>query len=281
MQPLAPAFLCDIAEDERNILNALKYADSVLQKRKNGDPDRTPVIVAIDEWSALRRGELADLLPLVVENFSTEGRKLQCHIMLMGQRWDKRSVGDFRNTLASSYVHRMRPDEARMMTGLRASALPDDTLQLPPGCAYLLDTRGSVTRVQIPLMTAADMQAVGAQLAGVGQPTKATSDDYSMTNNRPSMGFQAPLRQSQNSHRIVINQPEAALDYSAPESQIVNTPEASRIVALFLAGKDAGAIVTELTGMTSKAGKPYIIKLGAVQAVIREALLRRQNNGSL
>ena len=167
---LSPSFLCDVAEDERAIFHALKLADAELQRRKAGDPNRTPLIVAVDEWSALRRGPLADLLPAIIEDFSTEGRKLQCHIMLLGQRWDKSSVGDFRNTLASSYVHRMRPDEARMMTGLRASALPADTLQLPPGVAYLLDTRGQLTRVQIPYTTPADIEAVGRRLAGTSGP---------------------------------------------------------------------------------------------------------------
>ncbi len=47
------------------------------------------------------------------------------------------------------------------------------------------------------------------------------------------------------------------------------------IVALFLEGKDAGAIVTELTGMTSTNGKPYLTKLAEVQAVIRDTLKQR------
>ena len=37
-----------------------------------------------------------------------------------------------------------------MLTGLRASALPDDTLRLQPGQAYLLDTRSSLIKVRIP-----------------------------------------------------------------------------------------------------------------------------------
>jgi hypothetical protein len=44
------------------------------------------------------------------------------------------------------------------------------------------------------------------------------------------------------------------------------------VVGLFLEGKDAGAIVTELNGMTSKNGKPYLTKLAEVQGVIRDTL---------
>lgn len=265
--PLAPAFLCDIADDDRSILAALQLADDELQRRKHNHPDRWPLIVAIDEWTSLRRGKLAEILPELIEDFTTEGRKLNCHLMLLAQRWDKDSVGDFRNTLASAYVHRMRPAEARMMTGLPASVMPNDTLQLAPGECYLLDTRGQLVRVRIPLMTPDDLMIVGQRLhPATDKPA------------RP-FGFQPPSRQSRNSQESAINQSNTPLDYSAPEREIVTTPEATRILALFLEGKDAGAIVTELTDMTSKAGKPYLIKLAEVQAIIREALRQQRNRG--
>nr|MDP9416224.1 hypothetical protein [Pseudomonadota bacterium] len=263
VQPLAPALLCDIADDERSILQALKLADEEFQRRKDGDSNRRPLIVAVDEWTSLRRGELAEQLPRFVEDFSTEGRKLNVHIMLLGQRWDKESVGPFRNTLASSYVHRMRADEARMMTGLRASALPDDTLQLAPGAAYLVDTRGTLHRVQIPLMRPEDVVRVGERLCD------------SLTESRRPIGFPIPSRQSQNSHTVVKESPSEKYDYSASQSRVTLSPEASRIVGLFLEGKDAGAIVTDLTGMTSKNGKPYLTKLAEVQGVIRDTLKQR------
>ncbi len=46
-------------------------------------------------------------------------------------------------------------------------------------------------------------------------------------------------------------------------------------MGLLLEGKDAGAIVTELTSMTSNNGKPYMAKLAEVQGVIRDTLKRR------
>ena len=86
-----------------------------------------------------------------------------------------------------------------------------------------------------------------------------------LTDDAPAMPRVSVSDQSQNSHG-------SAYDYSASGSPKQASPEATRILALFLAGNDAGAIVTELTGMTSKAGKPYMIKLADVQAAIRDAL---------
>lgn len=249
VEALSSSFLCDIADDDKSILVALKLASDILERRKHGDKDRTPVIVAIDEWLSLRRGPLADVLPAFVESISTEGRKLNIHALLMTQRADKDAIGDFRNTLASSYVFRLRADEARMLTGLRASALPDDTLQLAPGEAYLLDTAGALTRVRIPLMTGGDVATVGRLL----------------TDDQPKMPADSVTIQSKISQA-------AAVDYSAVGRGETRSPEAQRVISLFLAGKDASAIVSEVHGLSSRAGAPYMRKLADVQEVIRAAL---------
>jgi len=262
--PLRSSFACDIAEDDRAILHALQFADGELQRRKKGHADRTPLIVAIDEWSSLRRGQLAELLPLIVEDFSSEGRKLNCHVMLMGQRWDKASVGDFRNTLASSYVHRMRPDEARMMTGLRASALPADTLQLPPGTAYLLDTRGTLTRVHIPFITPADLREVGERL-------RARGSEEAEDGRKPStyFGFQPAQR------KPAGNPPETT-GKANPEStetpsgrDEATTPETARILALFYEERASVAEIVKRLWPEAASGRAYNERRAYVEGVIR------------
>lgn len=254
VSPLSAAFVCDIAEDDRSILSALRLADDVLQGRKKGDSDRTPVIVAIDEWASLRRGELATVLPRFVEDFSTEGRKLNCHLLLLSQRWDKPAVGDFRNTLASSYVYRMRADEARMMTGLRAGMLPEDTLQLQPGECYLLNTHGQLVKVRIPQMTSADLANVGRRLGATSDPTSERG-----------MGFRPPRR------------PEGATE--GANSKATSSPpgraetmdaEAARALALIRAGKGLAEVIKELYGVSG--GRLYQEKTAWLMEVIRQAL---------
>ena len=71
------------------------------------------------------------------------------------------------------------------------------------------------------------------------------------------------------------NSQDRTSDYSASGRPTAGSAEDARILALFLAGNDAGAIVTALTGMKSKAGTPYMAKLTEVQAAIRVALAER------
>jgi len=96
----------------------------------------------VDEWTALQRGELGAEIASVVEAVTQEGRKLEIDALLNGQRWSSTRGGgnDLRNTLTSAFVHRMRPEDARMLTGLRAEQLPKDMLQLAPGECYVQTT---------------------------------------------------------------------------------------------------------------------------------------------
>ena len=279
---LRPAFLCDVAKSDKEILSALKLALTEFNRRKGGDVQRWPLVVLLDEWTALQRGELAAVLAEIVESFSEEGRKYETHVWLLSQRWDKAAVGAFRNTLTSAWIHRMRSEEARMLTGLRSEMLPDDTLQLPDGVAYFLDTRGQLVKLATPRMAIEDLDAVGRYLGGPFAPPAAAPAE------RPPIGFRPPPRtdpvavasvtQSATSQPRVSHTPPH--DYSASGRAETWTPEEARVIALFEDGYDPGAIVTEITGMTSKAGKPYMKKLADVSAVLRRAMLARKGTSS-
>ena len=259
--PLRSAMLCDIADDDRTIGQALDLAYDILDRRDHGDADRRPVIVAIDEWLSLRRGKLADRLPELIEAFSTRGRKMNVHCLLMTQRADKAAIGDFRNTLASSYIYRMRPDEARMLTGLRAAQLPQDVLSLPPGACYLLDTRGQLRRVQIPHCTPLDIERVGG-LLGTAQPSKVPSKVPS--SDRP-FGF--ATRQPEGSRKAATQGTEGRPGVAELSADV------ARIRALFVAGKSIPEIVKEIWKIDSNAGRAYIEKRAAVEQALRAALV--------
>ena len=258
--PLRSAMLCDIADDDKSIGAALDLAYDVLDRRDKGDSDRRPVIVAIDEWLSLRRGKLADRLPELVEAFSTRGRKMNVHCMLLTQRADKDAIGDFRNTLASSYIYRMRPDEARMLTGLRAAQLPPDVLQLEPGECYLLDTRGQLRKVRIPHCAPADLERVGQLLSGRPATTVATNV---ATGPRP-FGFRPnPDRKPDGSLMVATGEQATSASVS---------PEAARAAQLFMSGLDPAEIVLELRGVRSSEGRRYQVALAEVLELIRQGI---------
>ena len=258
--PLRPAMLCDIADDDRTIGQALDLAYDILDRRDKGDSDRRPVIVAIDEWLSLRRGKLADRLPELVEAFATRGRKMNVHCMLLTQRADKDAIGDFRNTLASSYIYRMRPDEARMLTGLRAAQLPPDVLQLEPGECYLLDTRGQLRKVRIPFCTPADLERVGAMLGG-----KASGAAV-----KPAFGFR-PAGAARNPAETQMK-PGFESRETSPASAGGLDPQSARILALFAQGLSVGEIVKAIWGEIS--GPKYNQARATVEQAIRQAVAR-------
>jgi hypothetical protein len=85
----------------------------------------------------------------------------------------------------------------------------------------------------------------------------------------------APRTPGESSRNHPENSQDRGSDYSASGRASAGSAEDARILALFLAGNDAGAIVTALTGMKSKAGTPYMAKLTEVQAAIRTVLTER------
>jgi hypothetical protein len=259
---LAPAFLCDVASAPGDILAALRLVDDELKARERGAAQRWPVIVAIDEWLSLRRGELGDVLPLLVERLATTGRKYNVNAMLLSQRWDKAAAGEGRNTLTSAYVHRLRPDEARMLTGLRAAALPDDTLLLPPGVAYLMTTSGELRRVAIPRMVIADIAEVGQRLGGGTYPAGIGGE---LAADR-QFGFRAATSRQPPGNQSAIN---AELTSSASERAQLD-PESARIVALFLQGLGIPEITREVFGVST--GRAYTEARARVEQILRAAL---------
>jgi hypothetical protein len=255
LSPLQAGMMSEPASNPRAILATVQLVQSELDRRKSNRAERVPWVVVADEFSALMRGELQEPLALLIEAIAQEGRKLGIYAMCLGQNWkvSRSGGGELRDSLASAFMHRIRPNQARYLTGLYADDLPRDLLELPPGCAYWLSTGGDLRRVSIPRCNTADLHQVAGLLTDHAPTMPRMNRQESATN------------QPQNSH-------PSAPDYSPPQQAEVYTAEEARVIALFLDGYDAAAIVKELHGITSKAGKPYMNKLAEVQAVVRRAL---------
>lgn len=250
ISPLAASFVCDPARDEGAMRKSVQLVLDELTRRVNGHQARTPWIVVADEFSSLQRGTLADPLARLLEALAQEGRKLNLFGLICGQSWTATRTGgtELRDSLASCYLHRLRPAQARYISGLTADDLPDDLLELPAGVAYLLDTKGDLNRLTIPRMVATDMATVGARLA--------TSSSPDNPDGKPDGSL------------LVANPKQAT---SASQSHAVDA-EAVRALALFRDGHDIASIVATLRGVRSNEGRRYQTAVTEVQALMRQAL---------
>jgi hypothetical protein len=265
LAPMRGAYICAPAESPREMLAAVELVAAELDRRKAGA--RGPGLLFIcDEFSALQRGALAEPLAALVEALGQEGRKLGLYAMVCGQVWSGARAGgtELRDSLASAYVHRLRPAQARMLTGMTAADLPGDLLELPPGTAYLLDTSGDFRRVTIPQMTAADLARV-AELLGGAAPSAAPSSTTPAS--RP-IGFRPPTREVGTEVGTEVGRGEPLRPH---QDAIIWTPEEAAILAALKAGKMPGEVAAALCG-GRKGGDAFAQAARKVAAVIQRAL---------
>ena len=265
LDPLASAgrYLCDPAGDPRTMLATVKLISDELERRKAGKvASRQPWVIVADEFSALMRGDLAGPLAALFEAIAQEGRKLGIYGLALGQSWTaSRSGGtEVRDSLASCYIHRLRPTQARYLSGLSADELPDDVLELPSGTAYLLSTRGELQRLTIPQMTGADVVRVASLVAsGVA----STGADVSPT---------SPLVPPYGKPDGSLMEASADVTSRAAERAPGASAEARTAAAHFLDGDDLATVVFKLRDVKSTEGRRYQKAAAEVQALIREGL---------
>ncbi len=172
IQPLRSALIGDIAIEPPDILQTVRLVAGELEARKQGTPYSFPLLLVLEEFSALmRNAALARELRGLLESIASEGRKFQIYAALLGQQAhaSRTGGGELRSVISSVYLHRMRPDVARMITGLPSRDIPD-VLRLQPGEAYLLRTSGELARIRIPNTTSHDLEHIGARLSGATPP---------------------------------------------------------------------------------------------------------------
>lgn len=253
LDPLRACYLCDPASDDAAILEAVRLVDEIGRGRVQGrDPDQTPVILWADELTKLLgRSAIGDELAQLLEAVAQEYRKKRVFICGSGQIWTAaRVTSELRDSFASVIAHRMKRGQARMLLPTDEAAQVE---RLDTGRAVLWRTSGATVTIAVPNTTAADVRQVATLVTPATGVTTA-----GIVTDQPG-----------------IIQPGAA-EFTALERVKSLSPEMARAVELFLGGMDAGAIVSQLTGMKSRDGRPYMKKLAEVQDAIRFVLLNRR-----
>ena len=199
-----------------------------------------PWLLAVDEWTSLLRGRDADRLLDLLEDIAQQGRKYGVAVMLVAQSWSAAAVGSsqLRNPLPAAIVHRCRPDEARMLSGLPAASLPSDVHELAPGEAYVVGLGDAVQRVRVPRLEAGS----GWVRDGFATGSERVPGGFAEALTLPSEPTPNPV----GTHSEPAAEPSAGLPEGLSEE---------RVAALLRAGLDIGQVVETLTGL--KRGESY------------------------
>lgn len=215
LEELSVCFECNIASEEHAILEAVRYVDSVGKARKtNGN--RQPLILWIDETTALLNSrQVGGELAMLMEEVARQYRKFGVYLSASGQNWlASRSGGDsaLRDSFASSLVHRMRRNQARLL-------VPSDDAKkaerLETGQAILYRTSGQSEIVRIPNTTQQDVIRVAGLVARSGNGQDSESTDI------------------------------------APQRGVAQSPQDARILELLKSGKTPQQVTRDLSGAKS------------------------------
>jgi Helicase HerA, central domain len=264
LAPLRAAFMCDVASSPTQIESAIKLAADKLDRRSKGQASSWPLLLVVDEWTSLLRGDLGDVLTATALDFAEQGRKFGCFALLAAQGWQVDAAGPVRDRLASNYVMRQRPDQARYQLGLRAGQLPLDVRFLKDGECYLLSVKGDLIKTIIPHITEQDIAHVGGLLE---QGSGPTGQPFGFVPAPKSRAVRAPIGAAMEPDRS-----QCGAGSVAPQSARAISPEAAHALALLHEGNDLPEIVLKLRNVSSKqSGSRYQAALKDVTALIREA----------
>jgi hypothetical protein len=194
----------------------------------------------------------------------------------LGQIWTVSRAGgsEVRDSLASQYVHRLRPAQARHLTGLTSADLPKDLLELPPGTCYLMSNSGDLRRVSIPRCSGDDLATVAGLLADdlPTMPRVVSAPVSSNGQNGTSPFIEMPDQPDDNRTVNGHSMSDKPNDTAAEKANSM-TPQAAHILALARAATPISKIVEDVWG--SKGGPKYKERAAEVMRVISENLRER------
>jgi hypothetical protein len=264
---LSSVFLCGVAQSQHEILDALKLANDKLKRRMDGHAARWPIVVVVDEWTSLLRGDVGRELQKFALDVSEQGRKYNINALLSAQGWTKSTTGEVRDRLTAHYVLRQRTDQARYQLDM---SVEDDVRMLPDAHAYFLSTRDPLRKVVIPRMTTADIERVGAMLASSQRAARPLG--FQLPKTTPLvLSAQAPTEPLSDSNGTATGQQRDSKNEMLSTAAV--PPEAARAAALFLGGQDIPAIVQEMRGIDpSKGGRRYREAAKEISDLLRQAM---------
>jgi len=249
LQPLRSLMPFNVASTESQMVDALRYVLDVGRRRLNGDPDRSPLIMVVDETTALfQRSNIAGELATVLGEIAQETRKAGVYAMCIGQNFSAEVMPTTaRNSFASFFGCRMRRDVARVMSGNTAFGRAAETLKT--GQAVWLDSNGEIQTIAVPNCTQHHVELVARQCASTGVGN-------SMVPSFP--------------HWIVAPDNEDGGTILEPSGN--HDPRSARVIELFKSNHTQKEIIAEVWGATT--GRNYMDASAEFLDIVRDYLRR-------
>lgn len=257
LQPLRPLMLCDVAANERQMIDALRWVLDIGRRRLSGqDKDESPLILVVDETTAMfQRSNVANELGTVLGEIAQETRKVGVYALCIGQNFDGKIMPTtIRNSFASFISCRARRDVARVMSG--DNEFGKMAAGLRTGQAVWMSTDGDMTRLAVPNATQKHIELVARQcLTGV-----STESDFSF-----------PQREMTPEPGVIGKDTGTSL-----EPSFAIDSRALRTVQLFEEGKTQKEILAEVWGAST--GRKYMDASVEFQNIIREYIRQLKIN---
>lgn len=284
LQPLRNLLLCDIAADERQMIDALGYVGAIGQRRLKGlDPERWPLVLVVDETTALfQRSQVAHQLTGVLGQISQETRKVGVYALCIGQNFDGRIMDTtIRNSFVSMLSMPARRDVARVQSGNTEFGRMAETLKIGQ-CVWLTPT-GDLYRLAVPNCTQQDLELVARQFEG---ETIYSAPDRAL----PAVEAGSTIGSTIGSDNLAGTYlerhfPNARTDQrtgkgSASElsTELANSERATQAIKMFLDGVSNSEIVAELWGATS--GDKKMRALQELNTILRSYMVRLGGNNN-
>ena len=263
LMPLRNLMLCDVASNDREMVAALDYVERIGQARLHGaDSDRTPVVLVVDETTALlQRGNVADRLTDVLGMIAQETRKVGLFAFCIGQNFSGKVLPtEVRNSFVSFISCRARRDVARVQSG--SAEFGEAAAELTIGQCVWMTPSGEMHRVSVPNCTENHLNSVAQSL---GEITVGSATSAALPNH-----FQTTSAEVENA---IVEVPRkcGGSGLEVPAEVVTLTPQERLIIEMFRGGESRTKIIRDVFGVTG--GRKFEDAALQMEAAIRKAMV--------
>lgn len=161
LQPLRHLMLTDVAGNDAQMRDAIGYVRDIGQRRLTGrDSDRTPIILVVDETTALlQRSSASGALVDALGEISQETRKIGVYAMCIGQNFHSNV---FPTTVRDCFVSMLSCRTGKRLARVQAddNEFGQTAAKLQRGQAVWMTPQGEMFTFAVPNCTANDLEMV-------------------------------------------------------------------------------------------------------------------------